>query len=130
MDASSRLIWFFEHFLPYFQSVYAVVVLCCALLCFWSAVRQSSAAILLLGIGCCISFMQSSCWVVSAFQEGQPFLAFLPFELRKQAYLCGRLLGPIQLVLFPTTVVMLAFHNVRGRRPNQAMQPTAGRSEA
>ncbi len=113
MDASSRLIWFFEHFNPYFQSVYAVVAIFCAGLCFWSVTLQFSIGVLLLGIGCVISLVQTTCFAVSAFQEGQPFLSFLPFELRKQAYLCGRLLGPVQLILFPITVILLAFENVR-----------------
>ena len=120
MDASSRLIWFFEHFNPYFQGVYALVVLCCAVLCFWSAVRPFNAGVLLLGIGCVIGFFQSTCFAISAFQDGQPFLPFLPGELRKQAYLCGRLLGPVQLILFPITVVLLAFQSIQRRKKSDA----------
>ena len=116
MDVSSRLIWFFEHFNPYFQCVYALLVLCGAVLCCWSAVRQFSAGVLLLGIGCVIGFLQSTCFAISAFQEGQPFLPFLSFELRKSAYLYGRLLGPPQLILFPVTVVLLALENLRRQK--------------
>ena len=115
MDASSRLIWFFDHFNPYFQLVYGFVVLCCAALCFWSITRRYSLGILLLGVGCGIAFVQATTYAISAFQEGQPFLPFVPYELRKQAYLCARLLGPVQLVLFPTTVVRLAFETMRGQ---------------
>ena len=116
MDASSRLIWFFDHFNPYFQCVYGVVVLCCGALCFWSVSRKFSMGVLLLGVGCVVGFVQATLFAVSAFQEGQPFLPFVPFELRKLAYLCGRLLGPVQLILFPITVVLIAFQNMEQRK--------------
>jgi hypothetical protein len=113
VDTNSRLIWFFDHFNPYFQCVYAVVLVFCLALCFWSLSRRFSAGMLFLGIGCVVSLIQTACWIVSAFQERQPFLPFLPFDLRKEAYLYGRLLGPPQLVLFPITVVLLAVENMR-----------------
>ena len=119
MNTNSRLIWFFDHFNPYFQCGYAVVLVFCSALCFWSVARQFSAGMLLLGVGCIVSLIQTTCFIISAFQEGQPFLPFLPFDLRKEAYLYGRLLGPPQLILFPVTVVLLAFQNMRrDRRPN------------
>jgi hypothetical protein len=129
VDTTSRLIWFFDHFNPYFQCAYVVVLVFCSGLCFWSIARRFSAGVLFLGIGCVVSLAQTACFIISAFQEGQPFLSFLPFELRKEAYLYGRLLGPPQLVLFPVTVILLAFENLRRKRPNQALQPTAGRCD-
>ena len=85
---------------------------------------------LLLGLSCVVNLIQTACFIMSAFQERQPFLPFIPFELRKEAYLYGRLLGPPQLILFPLTVVLLVFENMRrDKRPNQSLQPTAGRSD-
>jgi hypothetical protein len=132
VDTTSRLIWFFEHFNPHFQCADAVVLVLCSGLCFWSVARQFSAGVLLLGIGCVVSLVQTTCFIISAFQESQPFLPFLPFlpfEFRKEAYLYGRLLGPPQLVLFLVTVILLAFENMRRKRPNQALQPTAGQGD-
>ena len=129
MDTQSQLIWFFDHFNAYFQCAYAVLLVFCLALCIWSVSRQFSAGMLLLGIGCGVSLIQTVCWIISAFQESQPFLPFLAFELRKSAYLYGRLLGPPQLFLFPSTVVLLALENIRHKRPNQTMQQTAGRSD-
>lgn len=116
VDADSRLIWFFDHFNPYFQCTSAVVLIFCSGLCVWSVARQFRTGVLLLGIGCVISFVQTALFIISAFQESQPFLPFLPFELRKSAYLYGRLLGPPQLFLFPFTVVLLALQNMRAKK--------------
>jgi hypothetical protein len=116
VDTDSRLIWFLDHFNPYFQCAYAVVLIFCSALCFWSVVREFRAGVLLLGIGCVVSFVQTTLFIISAFQEGQPFLPFLSLELRKSAYLYGRLLGPPQLILFPAAVVLIALENSRRKR--------------
>jgi hypothetical protein len=113
VDTNSRLIWFFEHFNPYFQCGYVVVAALCAALCFWSVIRQFSPGLLLLGIGNIIAVIQLICFIVSAFQDGQPFLPFLPFEVRKQAYLYGRMLGPPQPILFLVTVILLVWEHGR-----------------
>ncbi len=116
MDASSRIIWFFDHFNPYFQCVYGFVVLCCAAVCFWSVSLRFSVGVLLLGVGGFVAYVQATTFVISAFQEGQPFLPFVPYEVRKLCYLCARLLGPVQLILFPITVLLIAFQNMEHRK--------------
>lgn len=116
MDTTTRLIWFFDHFNPHFQCAYAAIGILCAGLCFWSVSRHFSAGVALLGVGCVINVAQTACFILSAFQESQPFLPFLPFELRKEAYLYGRLLGTPQLVLFPITVVVIALENMRRQK--------------
>jgi hypothetical protein len=116
VDATSRLISLFEHFNPYLQAAYALATALCAGLCFWSIARRFSVGLLLLGIGCVVACAQSTLFMVSAFQDGQPFLSFVPFDMRKQAYLYGRLLGPLQLFLFPTTVFLLAFEHRRRQK--------------
>ena len=113
METNSRLIWLFDYLNPYFQCGYAIGSVLCAALCVRSIIRRFSSGLLLLGIGCGISFVQNTCFAISAFQDGQPFLSSVPFELRKEAYLYGRLLGPPQLILFPLTVVLLALENMR-----------------
>jgi len=113
MDSSSRLIWFFDHFNPYFQCGYAVLGIACTALCFWSISRRFSPGILLLGTGCFVGLVQTACWILSAFQESHPFLPFLPLEIRKEAYLFGRLLGPPQALLFPITILVIVFENAR-----------------
>jgi hypothetical protein len=69
------------------------------------------------GLGCFASFLQSVLFAVSAFQDGQPFLP-LSLEFRRTAYLGGRVLGPLQAVLFAVTVVLLVRENLR--RPQKA----------
>ena len=121
MDTTSQLIWFFDHFNPYFQCAYVVVLVFCSAVCFWCVARRFSAGVLLLDIACSITLAETTCFIISAFQENQPFPPFLPFELRKHAYLYGRLLDPPQLILFPITVALLALENRRHKRPNQAL---------
>jgi hypothetical protein len=82
---------------------------------------------LLLGVGCVVSLAQTTCFIISAFQESQPFLPFLPLELRKEAYLFGRLLGPPQLILFPITVAFIAFENMRRRKDLTPMKGVNGK---
>ena len=85
MDSESRLIWFFDHFNPYFQAGDSLLVLLCAGFCFWSAARHPNVGIILLGIGCTPGATQGLLFCASAFQEGRPFLPFLPFDFRKGA---------------------------------------------
>jgi uncharacterized membrane protein YqjE len=128
MDSSARLIWFFDHFNPYFQAGYVVLCIIGACFCFWSITRHMSVGVLLLALGGVVATMQTLLFCISAFQEGQPFLAFLPFEFRKEAYLYGRLLGPPAAILSLITIVVIALENARRRqRSNQAMERTADR---
>ena len=113
MDNPLRLIWFFDHFNPYFQIGYAVLLVFWALFCFWSVSRRPTPGIILLGVVCVVAIVQTSLFVLSAFQEGRPFLPFLSVELRKHAYLYGRLLGPPSASLFGVTVIVLALENIR-----------------
>jgi len=131
MDSSARLIWFFDHFNPYFQAGYVVLCIIGACFCFWSITRHMSVGVLLLALGSVIATIQTLLFCISAFQEGKPFLAFLPFEFRKEAYLYGRLLGPPSAILSVITITVIAVENARRRRrSNQAMQPTADRPNA
>ena len=84
-----------------------------AVLCFWSVAKSCSPAIILLGVICLLAVVQNGLFILSAFQEGKPFLPFLPLEVRKQAYLYGRLLGPPQAVLFPVFVLVIVIENAR-----------------
>jgi hypothetical protein len=87
-----------------------------------------STGVLLLAVGGILASIQTLLFCVSAFQEGKPFLAFLPFELRKEAYLYGRFLGLPLTIFSMITVVIIAIENARRRqRPNQAMERTAER---
>ena len=89
-----------------------------------------SAGVLLLALGGVVASIQTLLFCISAFQEGKPFLAFLPFEFRKEAYLYGRLLGPPAAILSLITIVVIAIENARRRqRSNQSLEPTAGRSD-
>ena len=88
----------------------------CAGFCFWSVTRQFNVGLLLFGVVWTISAVQNLCFAVSAFQDGQPFFPSLPFELRKQAYLYGRLLGPPQLLIAPLALVLIALQNMRARK--------------
>ena len=113
MDA--WLVSFFDYINPYLQIGFGVVSLFCGALCIWSVRRQFNLGLLLLGIGCFGSFIQTSLFVVSAFQDGQPFMP-LSLDFRRTAYLGGRLLGPPQAILFALTVVVLVRQNVYGAR--------------
>ena len=130
MDTSSRLIWFFDHFNPYFQAGYVVLCIVSVSLCFWSVVRHSNAGVLLLGIGGIVATIQTALFCISAFQEGKPFLPFLPLELRKEAYLSGRLLGPLSAIFSTITIVVITVQNARRRQTsNQSLESTAGRRD-
>jgi hypothetical protein len=131
MDASAHLIWFFDHFNPYFQAGYVVLCIVGTGFCFWSTTRHTNAGVILLGVGGVVATVQTLLFCVSAFQEGKPFLAFLPLEFRKEAYLFGRLLGPPAAILSFITILVITIHNARrSERPNQAMQRTAARPSA
>jgi hypothetical protein len=124
MDASARLIWFFDHFNPYFQAGYVVLCILGTGFCFWSVARHTNAGVILLGVGGVVATVQTLLFCISAFQEGKAFLPFLPFEFRKEAYLFGRLLGPPAVILSFVTIVVITIQNARrSTRPNQALQP-------
>jgi hypothetical protein len=130
MDASTRLIWFFDHFNPYFQAGYVVLCIVGVCFCVWSVTRHSSAGLILLGIGGVIAAIQTFLFCISAFQDGKAFWGFVPFAFRKEAYLYGRLLGPPAAIFSLITIVVLAIENARRKqRSNPALQPTAGRSD-
>jgi hypothetical protein len=81
-------------------------------------------------IGGIVATIQTALFCISAFQEGKPFFPFLPLELRKEAYLYGRLLGPASAILSMITIVVITVQNARRRqRPNQALEPTPDRHE-
>ena len=119
-DTTSRLIWFFDHFNPYFQAIFVVLNVVCAALCFWSVSQRFSPGLTVVGVACLIGVVQTLCFILSAFQESQPFLPFLSYDVRRHAYLYGRMLGPPQLVLLPITVLLLAVENARRGRGEAA----------
>ncbi|MGH8092190.1 MAG: hypothetical protein ACREIF_01785 [Chthoniobacterales bacterium] len=118
MDSSARLIWFFDHFNPYFQAGYVVLCIIGACFCFWSITRYMSVGVLLLALGGVVAAIQTLLFCISAFQEKKPFLAFLPFEFRKAAYLYARLLGPPAAILSLIAIVVIAIDNARRKRSN------------
>jgi hypothetical protein len=111
----ARLIWLLDYITPYLQIGFAAVLLICGLLCFWSVWHRYDLGVLLLAIYCIGSCISGAAFGIFAYQDGEPFFPALSFEARSHAYLCGRLLGPWNLVLFAVSVCIIALHNLRGR---------------
>jgi hypothetical protein len=115
LDASTeaQLVWLFDYINPYLQIGFAIVSLLCGGICLWSVRRRFSLGVLLLGASCVGSFVQTLLFVVSAVQDGQPVFS-LSLDFRRSAYLCGRLLGPPQAILFAVTALVIARENRGG----------------
>jgi hypothetical protein len=108
----ARLIWLFEYINPYLQIADATVLVLCGAYCMFSFHKHRTSGVFLIALCCITGSIQTVLFFVSAFQDGQPFLP-LSFEIRRTAYLYARLLGPLQAVLFATTVVVIARQNLR-----------------
>jgi hypothetical protein len=54
----SQIIWFFDHFNPYFQVGNAILAALCAGFCFWSAARRPTPGIIILGFGSLLAAVQ------------------------------------------------------------------------